>query len=186
MTRKWWWYTVPILAVGLWAVTDIACYAGGVPTGAHSRYGTNYASAPNYYSGFFWRGPAYAGGYYTPSSPVVVYVGGYYAPYYAAAPERSSSPAEASGEEQEEPSYDPATATLAVRVPVNAEIWFEGDRTSQTGPDRRFVSPVLTPGKTFTYSIRAHWTSPTGQVVDATREVKVRAGRRIVVNFLGP
>jgi uncharacterized protein (TIGR03000 family) len=75
-------------------------------------------------------------------------------------------------------------ALVDVRVPTTAEVWFEGDKTSQTGSDRSFVSPQLQPGKSFTYDIRARWTGPDGKVVDQTRQVPVRANERSTVDFL--
>jgi uncharacterized protein (TIGR03000 family) len=38
-------------------------------------------------------------------------------------------------------------AMLELRVPENAEVWFEGDKTSPTGTVRHFVSPSLEPGR---------------------------------------
>jgi hypothetical protein len=39
-----------------------------------------------------------------------------------------------------------AKATIHVAVPAIAEIWFSGSKTTSTGTDRRFVSPLLRPG----------------------------------------
>src|SRR5262249_40238954 len=36
--------------------------------------------------------------------------------------------------------------SLEVRVPADAEIFFEGEKTTQKGTLRRFVSPPITPG----------------------------------------
>ena len=54
-------------------------------------------------------------------------------------------------------------AMMEIRVPANAEVWVEGDKTSQTGAVRHFVSPTLQTGKTFTYDIRARWTGADGK-----------------------
>ena len=72
---------------------------------------------------------------------------------------------------------------MEVRVPANAEVWVEGDKTSQTGAVRHFSSPALTPGKTFTYDLRARWTGADGKAVDRTKQVKVQAGARVGVDF---
>src|SRR5438309_538919 len=37
----------------------------------------------------------------------------------------------------------PMPAFMDVRVPPGAEVFFDGDKTSQTGGDRTFVSPAL-------------------------------------------
>ena len=77
-------------------------------------------------------------------------------------------------------------AAMEVRVPATAELWFEGDKTSQTGALRHFVSPALQPNKTFNYTIRARWTDSAGKVIDRTKELKVQAGSRIGVDFNNP
>jgi uncharacterized protein (TIGR03000 family) len=154
---------VPFLGV----VANTACYAGGVTTGASSARNRATAASPAYFPGF--------GSFAVSPAPVLGSAN------FAPAPSALGG-----AEEQEEPVNGPTPAKLDVRVPTTAELWFEGDRTSQTGALRNFVSPELQPGKSFTYTIRAHWTSPNGQVVDETRQVKVQAGRRTIVDFLNP
>ena len=78
----------------------------------------------------------------------------------------------------------PAMRLIQVHAPANAEIWFEGSKTSQTGSVRNFVSPPLTSGKTFSYDVRAHWTDSNGKAVDKTQTVKIQAGGRSNVSFL--
>jgi uncharacterized protein (TIGR03000 family) len=77
---------------------------------------------------------------------------------------------------------DPNSVTMNVRVPAGAEIWFEGSKTGQTGTTRTFVSPPLEPGRGFTYEVRARWTD-NGKEVDRTRQVHVRAGEKVDVDF---
>jgi uncharacterized protein (TIGR03000 family) len=79
---------------------------------------------------------------------------------------------------------DVNSATMNVRVPADAEIWFEGSKTGQSGTTRTFVSPPLESGRGFTYEVRAHWTE-NGKEVDQTRQVHVRAGEKVDVDF-GP
>jgi uncharacterized protein (TIGR03000 family) len=78
-----------------------------------------------------------------------------------------------------------AAARIDVRVPDSAELWVQGTKTQQTSSLRHFVSPPLTPGRDFMYDIRARWTQ-NGEPVDQTRHVRVRAGNKVVVNFLEP
>ena len=59
-------------------------------------------------------------------------------------------------------------AFIQVRVPAAAEIWFDGEKTSQTGSVRDFVSPALQTGRSFTYEIRARWTDEGGKVIEKT------------------
>jgi uncharacterized protein (TIGR03000 family) len=74
-------------------------------------------------------------------------------------------------------------AHIEVRVPAtDAEIIFDGDRTQQQGMDRQFVSPPLTPGKSFSYSIEARWTE-NGRTMTQKRSVTVGAGQNAMVDF---
>lgn len=74
-------------------------------------------------------------------------------------------------------------AHLEVRVPTtDAQIFFDGDRTQQQGMERAFVSPPLTPGKSFTYTIEARWME-NGSMVKQSRSVTVSAGQSATVDF---
>jgi uncharacterized protein (TIGR03000 family) len=77
---------------------------------------------------------------------------------------------------------DPNIATMSVRVPANAQIWFEGTKTGQTGSSRTFFSPSLEPGRDFTYEIRARWVEA-GKEFDQTRQISVHAGETVNVDF---
>jgi uncharacterized protein (TIGR03000 family) len=76
------------------------------------------------------------------------------------------------------------SATMVVRVPVNAEVYCDGVKMSLTGSERKFVSPPLPTGRTFPYEIRAHWVGADGKPIDQTRLVQVQAGQRTLVDFL--
>jgi len=78
---------------------------------------------------------------------------------------------------------DMNTARVNVRVPANAEVMFEGAKTTQTGSSRQFVSPPLTPGGNYTYDIQARWME-NGRQVSRTRHVPVQAGQVVRVDFL--
>jgi len=146
------------LGYGGWGYGNRGWYGG------YGGYG--YDSWPTYgYDTYAYDTPSY---YYSPS---------YTTPSYA-------TPAAYSGEEQESANDAQNRAFIQVRVPNNAEVLFEGERTSQTGAERRFISPPLQPGKTFTYDIRARWTGPDGKPMEQTRQVKVQAGRRSMVDFM--
>jgi len=74
---------------------------------------------------------------------------------------------------------------IGVNVPSNAEIWFEDQKTSQTGSFRSFVSPPLQEDRNFVYHIRARWTED-GRQVEKERKLEVRPGDRFFVNFMKP
>lgn len=69
-------------------------------------------------------------------------------------------------------------AHLILRVPADAELWFNGTKIAAEGTVRKYASPPLTPGRRYTYSIRAQW-QKNGQTIKATREVHVKAGTHI-------
>jgi len=63
----------------------------------------------------------------------------------------------------------------------DAEVFFQGSKTTQTGLTRDFVSPPLGKGM-YSYQIRARWTA-NGERVTMSRKVQVRAGERVSVDF---
>jgi uncharacterized protein (TIGR03000 family) len=88
--------------------------------------------------------------------------------------------------------YAPQPITLSdsdvlfnVRVPASATVWVNGDRTSQTGDRRDFVSSDLTPGKSYTFDFKAQWTQGM-KVIIARQRVKVHGGEQHAVNLLMP
>ena len=125
------------------------------------------------------------GGYYDPW-----YYGDNAAPAYAA--DGFAYPGAASGYANINPSLatapgvsaPPADNVIYIRVlvPPDAEVWFEGQKTTVTGPVRFFESPPVAPGIKYAYHIRARWTQD-GRVVDETREYTVYAGTKLGVDF---
>jgi uncharacterized protein (TIGR03000 family) len=71
---------------------------------------------------------------------------------------------------------------FAIMVPADAEVWFDGAKTTQTGPDREFVSPPLRPGQSYSYDVRARWKDG-GRDVDRTRHVTFYAGDELTLDF---
>jgi len=85
------------------------------------------------------------------------------------------------------PSVSPNSArglpvTVTLKVPANAEVWFNGAKTTQTGAVRQFQSPPVEPGATYEYEIRVTWPE-FGQPVTQTRHVTVRAGQNVDLDF---
>jgi uncharacterized protein (TIGR03000 family) len=77
---------------------------------------------------------------------------------------------------------EPAVVTVSLPDP-DAEVWVEGARTRQTGTQRRYVSPPLTPGSDYVYAIRARWRDKRGAVQLHQQNVVVQAGARVRVAF---
>jgi len=73
-------------------------------------------------------------------------------------------------------------ALIKLRVPANAEVTFDGDKTSQTGALRSFMTPALERGNEYSYEIRARWISE-GKPVEKTRKVSFRPGDRLTLDF---
>lgn len=79
-------------------------------------------------------------------------------------------------------SVDPRAAQLEIRVPADAEVWLEGLKTRQTGPNRLFISPPLIADQDYAYEVKAKW-SAEGRPVEQSRSITVRAGQRVRVDF---
>jgi uncharacterized protein (TIGR03000 family) len=128
---------------------------------------------PYYYGGFpawyYWNDTGY-----NPGQAYVYSPDGNYAPTDQPAPPPSDMP-----------KLDDNAVLIGVRVPESATIWFDGEKTTQTGTFREFMSPPLEPGQKFTYEIKATWVDG-GKEVSRTRKIDVFAGDRMMVNFLSP
>jgi uncharacterized protein (TIGR03000 family) len=169
----------------------------------YGRYGDYYHHHNHFYYPFFFGLGYYPFGYYGFSYPYDYGYGNgysypydYYRPYYypydygygySYDPRYNGNAYGPLDYSFSMPDYAgrPATdnsAHITVIVPANAELWFEGQKTSERGTVREFVSPSLTPGKTYAYEIRARWTE-NGREVSQVREADVRAGAQATVVF---
>jgi uncharacterized protein (TIGR03000 family) len=80
------------------------------------------------------------------------------------------------------PDQNNRSVLIQISVPDNAQIWFGDRATTQSGANRQFVSPPLTPGQFYVYEIRAQWDEG-GRTVERIRRVTVQAGDRINLNL---
>jgi uncharacterized protein (TIGR03000 family) len=190
------------VAVGLVSVAAPQSQAGGYG-GYHG--GGYHGGYRGYYGHPYWHGgygygvgigiginltPGY---YYGPAPypvaypvPVPVAVGA--APVVAPAP--PSPPLPSPGVPQPETAPPPrkeadldTAAHLTVAVPPDAQVWIESQPTMQAGAVRHFKSAPLTPGKEYSYDIRARWTDEAGPV-ERTRTVTIHAGEQVNVDFM--
>ena len=76
-------------------------------------------------------------------------------------------------------------AHVLIIVAEDAELWFDGTATSQKGRQRVFFSPPLTPGKDYTYEIKARWMQD-GKVVEEVRSAQVQASAWQQIDFTKP
>ncbi len=73
-------------------------------------------------------------------------------------------------------------ASIEIQVPADADLWFDGYKSKQVGPVRKFSTPPLKPGENYAYDIRVRWTVD-GAPVEQTRTVVVRPGERARLVF---
>jgi len=99
-------------------------------------------------------------------------------PYYV--------PVEAVGPAVEKPeamsALSPTRAQLVVRVPGDAKLYADGQATALTGTERTFLTPEITAGKDFQYTLKVEYTDNGEAKVDS-KQVVVRGGSRTVVDF---
>jgi uncharacterized protein (TIGR03000 family) len=163
-------------------------HGGGGYYGGRYGYGRGFGYYPGFYGGYYGGySPGYYSGYYNPGyysdygypSSVIIdstpYISNYYAPSVDTLP--PIAPASTTVD---------TAATITVRVPPNADVWFDDQPTKNTGTDRLFASPPLESGRTFYYNVRARWTNDQGKVMDQTRRVDVTSGRHVAVDFMRP
>jgi uncharacterized protein (TIGR03000 family) len=181
-------------------------YHGGYVGGLHP-YGPG-GFAPYYGRGFY---APYGYGFYRPyygygSGFGVVGIGiglggyglggyGSYLPYYGRGYAVATVPVVVNNVPSAVPPATPGDSTppppdnaahLQLIVPANAEVYFDGEKTTQTGPVREFVSPPLISGKMFTYRVRVRYFDGSGKPVDDQRALNVRANDWFRIDFNQP
>jgi uncharacterized protein (TIGR03000 family) len=73
-------------------------------------------------------------------------------------------------------------ARIWLRVPADAEVWFNGAKTKQTGTLRCYLSPPLTAGRDYSYQVQVRWQKD-GKTVERKRQVEVHAGDLLHLDF---
>jgi uncharacterized protein (TIGR03000 family) len=170
-------------------------YAGYWPYGyfpsyyIYSPWYSSYTSYPLAYGYGYY--PAYYGSYpslasYYPSTYYPTY--SVYAPAYTVPGTGvTTAPATTTLQSMYPPDLSaPAAAAneavVRVQTAPDAQLWFDGVLTAQSGPVRTFGTPPLTPGKNFAYDVKIRWLQD-GQPVDRERVVTVTAGQTVDVNL---
>jgi len=166
------------------------CYGGGGYGGCGGGYGGGYGGCGGGYGGGYGGcGGGYGGGGYSTSN----YGGGYYGMpaggfytsggyYYAPGTIVQNTPNYARDSFYMNPNTA-NTASVRVLVPnANAEVWFDGNATKQTGTERIFVSPSLAPDNRYIYTVKARW-NDNGQTIDRERRVEFQPGQPVTVDF---
>jgi uncharacterized protein (TIGR03000 family) len=74
-------------------------------------------------------------------------------------------------------------ALVIVKLPADAELWFDDTKTTQAGSYRRFVTPLLESSRRHIYTLRVRWNVQDAELT-RVEKVQVEAGDRVTVNFL--
>jgi uncharacterized protein (TIGR03000 family) len=85
---------------------------------------------------------------------------------------------------QENPISD-QRVRIHLQVPASARVWFDNEKTIQTGSAREFITPPLPAGREYTYAVRAEWTED-GRKMESTRTIRIHAGDRVNVDLSRP
>jgi uncharacterized protein (TIGR03000 family) len=80
------------------------------------------------------------------------------------------------------PETKPAAARITVRLPVDAQLFVNGEACSLTSSIRAFSTPVLQPGREYAYTLRAEVVRD-GQTRTESRRVVFEAGKQVTVEF---
>ena len=137
---------------------------GGYGGSGYGGYSSGYGLSGGYPQ---YATPSYGQGYVVPSS-------GYVDP--------SDVPTDSRQSGYYAPQAADDTARIRVFVPTDAKVWIGGEETTKTGEERTFASPALTPGKAYTYQVKAVWMQD-GKQVERTQKVKVHANETSSVTF---
>lgn len=76
-----------------------------------------------------------------------------------------------------------ASTVIHVHVPAQATVWFDNQPTTQTGSVRDFVSPSLTPGQEYHYTVRAAWRE-NGREIERQHVFSFTAGDPVSIDFV--
>jgi uncharacterized protein (TIGR03000 family) len=77
----------------------------------------------------------------------------------------------------------PASTSITLRVPEDAEVWIQGKKMDQKGAERRFDLPALDSRTTYDYEVRVAWTQ-NGKKKSDTSRLSVRAGDQQSVTYI--
>jgi len=154
---------------------------GGVNHGGHHHDGFDHDGFHHHrgfgyfpYGGYYYPYDSYYPDYnYYPN-----YDSGYYDPYGDQPPVDARPYAPVIP-----PSTD--TAQVTVRVPPDAQVWFDDRLTKSTGAVREFETPPMNSGGHYSYQIKAAWKQD-GREVTQTQKAQVTPGAHVTVKFPAP
>lgn len=160
---------------------------GGHSSGGHGYGGHSFGHGIGhsiYHSLGYGHGGYYYPSYYYPSDY-------YYAPsYYSYPPTTYTYPRTTMAYPPTSPPAPEALAANQAKIQVvlpdpEAQVFFDGSKTSSLGRVRLYDPPTVSPGQTLTYKISVTWNQG-GTPVSDVRVVNVVGGRVTVVDFTQP
>jgi len=172
------------------AVASSGCY--GCNGGGHGFFGGHGFCGFGFLGHKHGGGGCYGGGCYG-GAPYYTGCGGYAVPPAVApaapgvvvgyAPNFSTIPA--TGVPEVVATLPANRAQVVVRVPADAKLFADGQATQLTGPERVFLTPDLSTGRDFQYTLKVEFAA-SGETKSDSKQVTVRAGHRTVVEFAVP
>jgi uncharacterized protein (TIGR03000 family) len=193
MFRRWLICGVPALALltVLYAAAPASAQRWGSGRDYYGGYyGSGYYGSGYYGSGYYGSGGYYGNrwnrGYYSPESygSNRYYMPSSYATYNTGYDNFGYTSFYSGDMRIGNYGIAPDAALVAVRLPADAELWFDQDKTFLTGDFRTFVTPALRSDADNTYTMKALWVQD-GKAVEHTRRVQVAPGARVLVDFFG-
>jgi len=168
-------------------------FVGAGRYGGDRYYGNNYYGNDYYGNRFYGDSYGRSGVYFSSPYFTVWPQSDYYsvAPqttYYSSPMMTTSVAPAASSYQSFYPSQGVASnndgrSTLVVTVPPNATTWFNGSRSSLSGPVRQYVTlPLRSTGAQ--YEVSASWTDQNGQTVSRTHQVQAMPNQVVRVDFM--
>ena len=166
--------------------TAMAQHHGGHHGGGHAP-----VHAGAYHNGYYHNGYYHDGHYHSNYWPYYVAAGiAWGAPFFGGSPTYYSVPLfdDAPPVTYSPPQgiLTPRPVMLTVLVPkADAEVMLGETATVSRGTERVFESPPLDPGTTYRYTVKARWMED-GKMVEQKRDVPVKAGESVKVDFKKP
>jgi uncharacterized protein (TIGR03000 family) len=192
---------VPALAAIALLTTAVMLAASGIALAESDRTYYDATGYWRYYNGYWYHYKSYVHGYNAGyyARPDRVLPHGVSPAHYGAYsfPGRPTGPGYASQRPgptiirphtestQAESASTAMPVHIEIRVAPDAEIWFDDAKTTQSGTVREFVSPPMSPGRDYTYEIRARW-KVDGNEVSQNRRITVHAGEQVSISFAEP
>ncbi len=90
------------------------------------------------------------------------------------------------GQDKKDTPKKAQTAVLIIKCESDAELKIDGEKSTQTGPRRKFETPELQPGKKYYYTVSAFWEPNNYTKITRTWKVYVKPGETTTVDMTKP